>query len=165
MPGCEIPSTCKKSIISIVIRLLSVQIFKTWTGRALDNLTQSKASYRRLDQTISRCASQSRFFCDSKLESGTNSSPNFYSFVKLFVPSNNLKNSTVTLPEMHIDYQYLSSSSEVACGLQHKCTKEKRMRRKTTTFSSEESLELHTATLFPAILLLAMIPVTKQSPW
>lgn len=126
--------------------------YKHWIGRTLDNLTEDKASYRRLDQTISRSASQSRFFWDSKLESGTNSSSIFCSFVKLFVPSNNLNNSTVTLPETHIDLSIYVFSSEVAYGLQYKHMKEKRMTRKISIFSPDESLERHTATLFPAIL-------------
>lgn len=71
----------------------------------------------------------------------------------------------MTLPEIHIDCQYMSSSSEVAYEHEYKYMKEKRKMRKISLSSTEESLELFTATFFPAILLSAMIPGTKQSPW
>lgn len=63
---------------------------------------------------------------------------------------------------MHIDCQHVFQLRSGIWTLMN--MKEKRMMKKESIFPPDESLELHTATLLPAILLSAMIHGTKQSP-
>lgn len=99
------------------------------------------------------------------MESGTSSCPILFSFVKLFFPSNNLKNNIVIPSEMHIDSQFMSSSSEVENGFLYKYMEEKRIKTKISIFLlDKKSFQFPSGTLFPAILLIVMIHGTRQRP-